>query len=418
MHPPIAIQHHRSPAQNPVTGKRQMPPRASLSSDAHATAPQLHVDEGNSSDGDIKLANACSSAFKDPAQRYSCSLDESWPEKRLLFEYIMRNYQAAPYEGLKFVNNLLSCAARVYFQSFVQGKVQSYQHSMHPLESKFQCETIPARIMAKLDDLNFEEFITPDCSLNISFAKMTARINKHFPRTPHPFQSNYKRRTLHRAVAKPQCARATIYRTLSELVTYVDSVTALAYGFQKHVAWKPETSPATTPEALYINPRYGRPTKSWSHHPRSIRYHSKNQNYTNTIASKELAGLLKQEAYKILRKEYHTRDENIIGCRFSVCIKNAETNFPLYKACFIAQGHMDKEKGSMVHHTTILHQSLIRMIFALAVIVGFNLWSTDSSQTYIQAASNLMHDIYIRPSEELQLALNQPSKLPRPFTVS
>ncbi|PXF40296.1 hypothetical protein BWQ96_10002 [Gracilariopsis chorda] len=126
-----------------------------------------------------------------------------------------------------------------------------------------------------------------------------------------------------------------------------------------------------------------------------------------TAKRKELQGLLKRGTYKVMCKEELPTDANIIGGRFILCQKRRDKHSIKYKASFIAQWHVDKEKGSIVHHATTLQHTSIRMILALAAIFGFQLWSTDITQAYLQSASDLMPDIHIRSSKEFELVLNQ-----------
>ena len=130
---------------------------------------------------------------------------------------------------------------------------------------------------------------------------------------------------------------------------------------------------------------------------------------------KELEVLLKCGTWKVVCKEDVPPNANVIGGRFTLCIKNAETNNPLLKARFIAQGHLDKEKDTIVHNTTTLQQSSIGVLLALAALFGFRIWSTDITQAYVQSATELMRDIYIRPTKEFELGPDQLLKLLRPL---
>lgn len=148
-----------------------------------------------------------------------------------------------------------------------------------------------------------------------------------------------------------------------------------------------------------------------------IPFGDKRNNDTRFLPAKrkELEGLLKRGTWKVVCSEDIPPDANVIGGRFVLCIKNAETKEPLYKARFIAQGHMDRDKRSIVHNSTTLQQTSIRVILAIAAIFGFRIWSTDITQAYIQSATELMRDIYIRPTKEFELAPNQLLKLLRPL---
>ena len=50
-----------------------------------------------------------------------------------------------------------------------------------------------------------------------------------------------------------------------------------------------------------------------------------------------------------------------------------------------------------------------------AAIFGFRIWSTDVSQAYLQSESNLLRDVYFKPSKEFDLSSGQLLKLLRPL---
>lgn len=133
---------------------------------------------------------------------------------------------------------------------------------------------------------------------------------------------------------------------------------------------------------------------------------------------KELEELLKRGTYRIVCQEDIPQDANIAGGRFTLCLKNVETDTLLNKARFIAQGRMSREKGSIVHNATTLQQSPVRVILAVAATFGFQLWSTSMTQTYLQRALRLMRDIYVRRTKEFELAPNQLLRPPYELTES
>lgn len=73
------------------------------------------------------------------------------------------------------------------------------------------------------------------------------------------------------------------------------------------------------------------------------------------------------------------------------------------KARFVLGGHRDREKKSLIHNSTTLKHQSVRLILALASVFGFDLWSSDVNQAYLQSAEQLKRDIFIRP-DELMLA--------------
>jgi hypothetical protein len=74
---------------------------------------------------------------------------------------------------------------------------------------------------------------------------------------------------------------------------------------------------------------------------------------------------------------------NIVPGRFVLAIKTADgsasgnSGSEILIARFVLGGHRDRDKFKLAHNSTTLKQSSIRIITALASILGFRMWSTD-----------------------------------------
>jgi Reverse transcriptase (RNA-dependent DNA polymerase) len=77
-----------------------------------------------------------------------------------------------------------------------------------------------------------------------------------------------------------------------------------------------------------------------------------------------------------------------------------------FKARFCLGGHRDFMKKSMVHTATQLSHLSTRLILAVAAILGFDVWSTDVNQAYLQSACRLKRELFIQP-RELVLGKNE-----------
>lgn len=108
-------------------------------------------------------------------------------------------------------------------------------------------------------------------------------------------------------------------------------------------------------------------------------------------------------------------DANVFGGCFVLAIKNARTEDELYKARFVVQGHTDIEKKMLVHNRTNLRQGSIRMLIAIAAVFGFRIWSQDVSQVYLQSTQNVMREVYVKPTRELNLSSDQLLGLLKPL---
>ncbi len=67
---------------------------------------------------------------------------------------------------------------------------------------------------------------------------------------------------------------------------------------------------------------------------------------------------------------------------FVLTIKDVETNTPKFKARFVAHGNRDAEKNRLVHDSTAARQSSVKLLVALASVMGVDVWTDDISQAY------------------------------------
>jgi hypothetical protein len=61
-------------------------------------------------------------------------------------------------------------------------------------------------------------------------------------------------------------------------------------------------------------------------------------------------------------------------------------------------GHRDRDKKKLVHSSTTLKQSSIRLLLATAAIMGFEVIIADVIQAYLQSASELKRKVCVKPN--------------------
>lgn len=127
----------------------------------------------------------------------------------------------------------------------------------------------------------------------------------------------------------------------------------------------------------------------------------------------EIEGLMKRGALEIVLREEVPDNCIVLGERVIISIKDPNTKEERYKASFVMQGHLDKDKPYLVHTSPNLRQEAVRMLFAITSLMGFELWTQYISQPYLQGSSEVMHEVFMDPkSKEFRL---QPGQLLKPM---
>lgn len=130
--------------------------------------------------------------------------------------------------------------------------------------------------------------------------------------------------------------------------------------------------------------------------------------------AKELEGLARRGVYEVISKENVSENANILGGIFILAFKDKDTGKEVYRARFVAQGHKDMEKQYLVHNSPNLKQNSLFLLL-LAALLGFQIWSQDVSQTYLQSAEKLSRDIYTKPFKKFRLDQDALLKLLKPL---
>ena len=137
--------------------------------------------------------------------------------------------------------------------------------------------------------------------------------------------------------------------------------------------------------------------------------HSKDPRATSRDMSQakrdEIRGFLDRGTFSVILREEVPPDGNVLPGRFVLAIKSTEDGQVKFKARYVIGGHRDRMKALRVHSAATLQPQSIRLLLALARIHGFDIWSSDVRQAYLQSAEPHSRELFItEPVSELQPA--------------
>jgi hypothetical protein len=102
---------------------------------------------------------------------------------------------------------------------------------------------------------------------------------------------------------------------------------------------------------------------------------------------KDLLGLLERGTFNVVLPEEILQNAPVMKGRFVLVLKNRDTDQEVYNARSVVQIFLDPLKQRPVRNSPNLRQNTSRMVLALACLCGFEVWTLDTSQALLQAAS-------------------------------
>lgn len=130
----------------------------------------------------------------------------------------------------------------------------------------------------------------------------------------------------------------------------------------------------------------------------------------------EINNLLQRGTFKVLLLEEIPKDAIVLPGRFVLAFKSTEGGKIKHKARYVIGGHRHRLQHRMGHSNFTLQPSSIRLLLALAAINGFDIWTSDFRQAYLQPAEPLSRDFCIsNPVPEFEVEPSQCLKLLKPL---
>ena len=130
---------------------------------------------------------------------------------------------------------------------------------------------------------------------------------------------------------------------------------------------------------------------------------------------KEINGLLNKGVLDVIALTDVPPGVRLFNSRFVDEIKNPGTSAAFEKSRLVVQAFNDQGKGTVMTQSPTIQRMSQRLILTLAAITGHGLHLRDISQAYVQSATPLAREFYIRPPVELGLGPDHVLKVIKPL---
>lgn len=135
----------------------------------------------------------------------------------------------------------------------------------------------------------------------------------------------------------------------------------------------------------------------------------------NDAIKKEVDGLMKRKAFKIVKRKDIPKGANVIPLKLVLALKSDIDNAIRNKARWTAGGHRDRRKNFLVHSSQSVQPWSSRLLLGLAEMLEFSLWLEDVIQAYLQTEDPLGRDIFITDvPPEFNLQPDEALKMEKP----
>lgn len=119
---------------------------------------------------------------------------------------------------------------------------------------------------------------------------------------------------------------------------------------------------------------------------------------------KEINGLMEKGVFRVVPISQVPRNTRIFNSRFVDKVKNIGTAAVYEKSRLVVQAYNDHEKETILTQAPTIQRMSQRLILALAAIhPHLNLFLRDITQAYVQSATALNREFFVRPPIELGL---------------
>lgn len=121
------------------------------------------------------------------------------------------------------------------------------------------------------------------------------------------------------------------------------------------------------------------------------------------------------DTFEVVDRNDVRKDAKVMGGRFVLAIKNTETGRPSYKARFVVQVHVDREKEMLINTANTVRHNSVKVLVSINAMHGYRVWTQDVSQAYLLESEKMGRKAYINPQEKFKLGTGKLLRLLKPL---